>query len=233
MVSTPQEALAADKVRARPLTGNEVVISGMSEIFPKSDDSVLEFSENLYNKVDKVTTEDSSWVFNHPEVPKHLVQVRGMGKFDAQFFRVHYKQACTMETMSRKLLEHAYRDLYDSGVCVFPEAAYLVILWETLAMYRAEEQNSLSVAFYNVEFHSEINIREEVPIRLEFMINKGNNQFEVSYENSTIVTGSIVAVTAKEIVSRKFEKQVNDADDITLTSEDIYTMMNLRGYSYK
>ncbi|KOB56859.1 Uncharacterized protein OBRU01_25788 [Operophtera brumata] len=39
-----------------------------------------------------------------------------MGKFDAQFFRVHYKQANTMEPMSRKLLEHAYSAIYDSGI---------------------------------------------------------------------------------------------------------------------
>lgn len=62
-----------------------------------------------------VTTENPRWVFNHPEVPKHLGKVNGMGKFDAQFFRVHYKQACTMEPMSRKLLEHAYGAIYDSG----------------------------------------------------------------------------------------------------------------------
>lgn len=62
-----------------------------------------------------VSSEDSRWIFNHPEVPKHLGKVNGMGKFDAQFFRVHFKQALTMEPMSRKLLEHAYSAIYDSG----------------------------------------------------------------------------------------------------------------------
>ncbi|KAL4721208.1 hypothetical protein ACJJTC_013305 [Scirpophaga incertulas] len=71
---------------------------------------------NLYNKVDMVSNEDPRWIFNHPEVPDHLGKVNGMSKFDAQFFRVHYKQACTMEPMSRKLLEHAYGAIYDSGI---------------------------------------------------------------------------------------------------------------------
>lgn len=62
-----------------------------------------------------VTTDNPRWKFDHPEVPVHLGKVNGMGKFDAQFFRVHYKQACTMEPMSRKLLEHAYSAIYDSG----------------------------------------------------------------------------------------------------------------------
>ncbi|XP_028028986.1 fatty acid synthase-like [Bombyx mandarina] len=113
MVNPPE--VKDDGSAPKPLTGEEVVISGMSGIFPKSD-SVLEFKNNLFNKVDMVTQEDSRWVFNHPEIPKHLGKVKGMGKFDAQFFRVHYKQACTMEPMSRKLLEHAYSAIYDAGI---------------------------------------------------------------------------------------------------------------------
>ncbi|XP_063385145.1 fatty acid synthase-like [Cydia fagiglandana] len=116
MAPTPQETVVERPVPApRELSGDEVVISGMSGIFPKSD-SVQEFMENLYNKVDMVTDDDPRWVFNHPEVPKHLGKVSGMGKFDAQFFRVHYKQACAMEPMSRKLLEHAYSAIFDSGI---------------------------------------------------------------------------------------------------------------------
>ncbi|XP_059062960.1 fatty acid synthase-like [Achroia grisella] len=119
MAPTPQETafeqVPPKETVHRPLTGNEVVISGISGIFPKSN-SVLEFMNNLYNKVDMVTTENPRWIFNHPEVPKHLGKVNGMGKFDAQFFRVHFKQACTMEPMSRKLLEHAYSAIYDSGI---------------------------------------------------------------------------------------------------------------------
>ncbi|XP_052748607.1 fatty acid synthase-like [Galleria mellonella] len=119
MAPTPQETFyenATPKETVhRPLTGNEVVISGLSGIFPKSN-SVLEFMNNLNNKVDMVTADNPRWIFNHPEVPKHLGKVNGMSKFDAQFFRVHFKQACTMEPMSRKLLEHAYSAIYDSGI---------------------------------------------------------------------------------------------------------------------
>ncbi|CAH0677167.1 unnamed protein product [Chilo suppressalis] len=118
MAPSPQEMTGENQPTtpvSRPLSGDEVVITGMSGIFPKSN-SVMEFMENLYNKVDMVSSEDPRWIFNHPEVPTHLGKVNGMKKFDAQFFRVHYKQACTMEPMSRKLLEHAYSAIYDSGI---------------------------------------------------------------------------------------------------------------------
>ncbi|KOB76786.1 Uncharacterized protein OBRU01_05235 [Operophtera brumata] len=70
----------------------------------------------LYGGEDMVTSGDSRWVFNHPEVPKELGKVTGVTKFDAQFFRVHHKQAATMEPMSRLLLEHAYSAIYDAGL---------------------------------------------------------------------------------------------------------------------
>ncbi|KAJ0175955.1 hypothetical protein K1T71_008129 [Dendrolimus kikuchii] len=120
------------------------------------------------------------------------------------------------------------------GVCVFPEAAYLVIIWETLAMFKGiADRNSLSVAFYDIEFHSEVTISDNMPLKLQIMILKGNNRFEISYENSAIVSGTIVAITSKDISSRTMENQEDDSHEITLTTEDIYTMMNLRGFSYK
>ncbi|XP_028162532.1 fatty acid synthase-like [Ostrinia furnacalis] len=116
MAPTPQEVVIEEsKPVHRPLSGDEVVISGMSGSFPKSD-SVAKFMDNLYNGVDMVTENNPRWTFNHPEVSSTIGMVNGMTKFDAQFFRVHFRQACTMEPMSRKLLEHAYSAIFDSGI---------------------------------------------------------------------------------------------------------------------
>lgn len=53
--------------------------------------------------------------FEHPEVPKYLGKINGTQQFDAQFFRVTYYQAISMEPMSRKLLESAYSAMFDAG----------------------------------------------------------------------------------------------------------------------
>lgn len=53
MAPTPQETMVAQETVERPiseLTGEEVVITGMSGVFPSST-SVLQFKENLYNNV--------------------------------------------------------------------------------------------------------------------------------------------------------------------------------------
>ena len=35
--------------------------------------------------------------------------------FDAQFFKVHYRQGNNMDAMARKILEQAYQAIYDAG----------------------------------------------------------------------------------------------------------------------
>nr|XP_049700707.1 fatty acid synthase [Helicoverpa armigera] len=98
----------------KPLSGKEVVISGISGVFPNSD-TVLDFMNNLYNNVDMVTSEDPKWNLNDPDVPKHFGKIKGTDKFDAQFFGVTFQLACALEPMGRKLLEHAYGAIFDSG----------------------------------------------------------------------------------------------------------------------
>ncbi|KAF9424204.1 hypothetical protein HW555_000597 [Spodoptera exigua] len=117
MAPSPQETMVEQQPKTIPrgLTGEELVISGMSGLFPMSD-SVLEFKENLYNKVDMVTNENIRWDIDHPEIPKHFGMITGVDRFDAQFFKVHYKQALIMDPMSRKLLEHAYQAIFDAGI---------------------------------------------------------------------------------------------------------------------
>ncbi|KAF4517409.1 hypothetical protein B566_EDAN005018 [Ephemera danica] len=67
----------------------DVVISGMSGRFPDCD-NVHEFKENLYNKVDMMTSDlGSRWQLGHPEMPKRGGFLRNLNKFDASFFASH------------------------------------------------------------------------------------------------------------------------------------------------
>lgn len=63
---------------------------------------------------------------------------------------------------------------------MFPESALLVLVWETLAMYKGvTNYKDLSVVFENIQFHGEAIITPEQPVRIQVMILKGNNKFEV------------------------------------------------------
>ncbi|KAI5631688.1 acyl transferase domain-containing protein [Phthorimaea operculella] len=94
------------------LTGEEIVISGMSGIFPKSK-NVLEFMDNLYNQVDMVSPAFQN--VKHSEAPKYMGKIDGKDKFDAQFFRVTYNQALTLDPATRKSMEQAYGAIFDAG----------------------------------------------------------------------------------------------------------------------
>lgn len=65
------------------------------------------------------------------------------------------------------------------GVNVLPEAALLVFVWETLAMYQGADSQKFTVAFKNIQFHNEIIVTAEMLVRLTVMISKGSNNFEV------------------------------------------------------
>ncbi|XP_049870283.1 fatty acid synthase-like [Pectinophora gossypiella] len=97
------------------LDGESVVISGMSGLYPQSH-SVKELSDVLYNKVNPVTASKPRWKYTHPEVPPYNGVIPDLDRFDAQFFKVHYRQAVSMDSMSRKILEQAYQAIYDAGL---------------------------------------------------------------------------------------------------------------------
>nr|QNL15122.1 fatty acid synthase 2 [Meteorus pulchricornis] len=95
--------------------GDEVVVSGFSGRFPDSD-NVKHLQENLFNKVDLISDDDRRWNLDHVEIPPRVGKINNLGKFDALFFGVHFKQAHTMDPMCRMLMEHAYEAVIDAGV---------------------------------------------------------------------------------------------------------------------
>ncbi|KAJ0175959.1 hypothetical protein K1T71_008133 [Dendrolimus kikuchii] len=100
---------------AKSMNGDEVVISGISGIFPQSN-SVLEFGENLYSKVDMVIVNHSFENSKIPELPIHMGKISDLEKFDAQFFRVSYWQVIDIDPLCRKLMEHTFNAIFDAGV---------------------------------------------------------------------------------------------------------------------
>lgn len=61
------------------------------------------------------------------------------------------------------------------------EAALLVFVWETLAMYNGLQLDDLSVLFKDIQFHNTVIVYSETPIRLSIMIMRGSDHFEVSF----------------------------------------------------
>ncbi|KAJ8711416.1 hypothetical protein PYW07_008658 [Mythimna separata] len=128
MTPKPQEnvsyAVTTDATESAPsvavdemgpvLDGESIVISGMSGIYPQSN-NVKELSAILYNKENPITSESLRWNFKHPELTPTCGMAPGLDQFDAQFFAVHYRLSQYTDPISRKALEHAYQAIYDAG----------------------------------------------------------------------------------------------------------------------
>ncbi|XP_041973302.1 fatty acid synthase-like isoform X2 [Aricia agestis] len=94
------------------VTGDHVVISGMSGLYPKSR-NIQELHHILYNKINPAEkTERWSGL---PEVSQYVGQISELEYFDAQFFKVHHRLSNLMDPMSRKLLEQSYQAIFDAG----------------------------------------------------------------------------------------------------------------------
>ncbi|XP_045503125.1 fatty acid synthase-like isoform X1 [Colias croceus] len=115
MAPKPQEFPQKEEEAVGRAAGDRIVISGMSGLYPESH-NIKELSDILYNKVNPVTAENLRWQYNHPEVSDFTGKVPDLELFDAQFFKVHYRLAMSMDSMSRKVLEQSYQAIYDAGV---------------------------------------------------------------------------------------------------------------------
>ncbi|PZC83614.1 hypothetical protein B5X24_HaOG207597 [Helicoverpa armigera] len=122
MTPTPQEIAVEPQQERQGVSGKSpvpdgerVVISGMSGLFPSSQ-HVKDLEDILYNKVNPLTSDRLRWSVTHPEAAQHVGTVPDLDRFDAQFFRVHYRLSNNMDPMSRKVLEQAYNAIYDAGV---------------------------------------------------------------------------------------------------------------------
>ncbi|XP_044262250.1 fatty acid synthase-like [Tribolium madens] len=98
-----------------PPPGEEVVITGISGQFPKSQ-NVREFRDNLVNKKSMLSKIEERWMVKHTEVPPTAGLLPDITKFDLGFFGVHWRQCQTMEPTLRGFLEVSLEAILDAGL---------------------------------------------------------------------------------------------------------------------
>ncbi|CAG5047033.1 unnamed protein product [Parnassius apollo] len=112
---TEQESKSAsEKILSNGTAKEEVVITGVAGYFPDSD-SVKQFQENLFNKVDLITKDERRWKLFHTRLTR-TGKINFIDKFDASYFGIDYKEAHCMDPMARLLLEKCYEALIDAGI---------------------------------------------------------------------------------------------------------------------
>ncbi|XP_043469511.1 fatty acid synthase-like [Leptopilina heterotoma] len=97
------------------MTGDEIVISGISGKFPNSE-NVNKLQNNLLNKIDCVTDSKVRWNFEHPDVPPRIGVMKSIDTFDRIFFGIHGKLVDCMDPMVRMMIETTYEAITDAGI---------------------------------------------------------------------------------------------------------------------
>ncbi|XP_044732193.1 fatty acid synthase-like [Chrysoperla carnea] len=97
-----------------PAPGEEVVICGISGLFPKSD-NIIELKHNLYNGINLISEDNSA---SNPDIPKYMGRVNAnvLSEFDNKFFNIPDEQIYSMDPMTRVHLEKAYEAIIDAGL---------------------------------------------------------------------------------------------------------------------
>ncbi|XP_066251922.1 fatty acid synthase-like isoform X2 [Euwallacea similis] len=94
-----------------PTPDEEIVISGMSGVFPLSE-NIEEYKENLHNKIEMISPVPRT----HPEMPTGFGLLKEKDKFDAGFFDVHKREATPLNILAKAVLEKCYECILDAGV---------------------------------------------------------------------------------------------------------------------
>ncbi|KAJ8720393.1 hypothetical protein PYW07_012436 [Mythimna separata] len=164
----------------------------------------------------------------------HLVEWEHTEKWP----QARYNAKHRISTASRDFVISIHDDDYKcfenykrNGAYVFPEAALLTAIWETFAMYKGVDYRTMSVEFNNVHFYEELEIKADDPLNLSIAINKGNYHFEVNYNQTTVATGYIKDINTRTIMRSALEQSAVK-NNILLSTQDIYQILRMKGYSY-
>ncbi|XP_074599362.1 fatty acid synthase-like [Brevipalpus obovatus] len=104
-------------VRRKWRVKEDVVISGMSGRFPKSE-NIQEFTQNLFSGVDMTSSGNDRFPAGKHGYPENSGTIENLGKFDAGFFGIPEKDAHFMDPQLRKLLEVSFEAIVDAGISV-------------------------------------------------------------------------------------------------------------------
>lgn len=112
--------LDMDNTRGRfvqHLIHDDICITGFSGRLPESS-SIEEFKNNLFDGVDMVTDDARRWPAGLYGLPTRIGKIKDddLQNLDAQFFKLHQKQAECMDPQMRMLLECTYEAIIDAGI---------------------------------------------------------------------------------------------------------------------
>ncbi|XP_050089071.1 fatty acid synthase [Anopheles aquasalis] len=101
----------------RPAIRDDICITGFSGRLPESS-NIDEFRRNLFEGVDMVNDDDRRWPSGLYDLPTRIGKIKDedLQHLDAEFFKIHQKQAECMDPQLRMLLECTHEAIVDAGI---------------------------------------------------------------------------------------------------------------------
>lgn len=122
---------------------------------------------------------------------------------------------------------------YFSGRNLFPATGYLFMVWQVLAEKKLLLTNSLPIVFTNCKFIRATTITKS-PLAFYITVQKTSGNFEVTANDMVVVTGQVTILSNLEEHQASFLKPQFKEENPKqlLDAHEIYTELNLRGYTY-
>ncbi|UYV71847.1 FASN [Cordylochernes scorpioides] len=131
------------------------------------------------------------------------------------------------------LEKEEYRHLsghYIDGRVLVPATGYLTLVWRALAQLVNKPVQTLPVHFQNVSFNRATILPPTGATSLYVSITSGEGRFEVREGETAVVTGHVAEMDAGWTPE---SMPCLEESSLTLTSEDIYQELSIRGYLYR
>ena len=121
------------------------------------------------------------------------------------------------------------------GVIIFPATGYLMLAWRIYAASVTKNWVNVPVVFENVQFRRAVLLNEDVITKIKVIYSRKSGDFFV-YENDQLCClGKVYGpIDDSLLLQSQFYENQNRVfeNEVTLTKDDIYKDLRVRGYDY-
>ncbi|GFO47692.1 fatty acid synthase-like [Plakobranchus ocellatus] len=194
------------------------------KVYPSVEFPVSRGTPNLSSCITKIWDHSADW-----EAPteESFVVKSGGASSDAQF----------EIDISEESADHYITGHKIDGRVLYPATGYLTLAWRALARLRGQLYEQMPVIFQNVEIHRATVLPPSGTVTFTITIMPGTGDFEICEGDSLVVSGIIstpddpfldahLYPTVQSVMNK------NESTKFTLTKEEVYRELRLRGYEY-
>ncbi|XP_059621795.1 fatty acid synthase-like [Phlebotomus argentipes] len=143
-----------------------------------------------------------------------------------------HKPARHVLNINTDLPEYKFvQDYKMDGKLLYPVSGFISAVWKTFAAYKEVNFYEMDVEMTQLRVFQEIDLSAEKEREILVLIHPGTGNFEVSEDNSAILSGNIQLLEEEQYEDCFPEDSSSDC--IALTPKDFYKELYLRGHEYR